>query len=610
MELKRRTTPLSLKMFYASAEPFLLNRLAILIILTVAVGGVGFLSLITICPRAVRSDPLEILSISISLGIASIVVVIGGMSALNLSFSKIAFVFLVFILIAICAGLGVIFRDKTNFLRGNQLDFSAIRFFLLFLLFSLVVRDLQTYNIFVPNWVDGLTHTTRLQKFVLRDFIPFDRVYPSGFYSLALILYKFGMGTLPETVLVSGQWLAAVAAMNMYPLAKRYLGHSVWGNLSVFVYSFCLLFPSHLLAWGRYPFLLGLALLLPATLTTLDWLSGYDKNYAIAFVFVAALALSHYGAFLIWLSFVLVYLTLEGKPTIKCQHPWLRIVFLTLPLFLVFIPRVANILDNPAMLKNITNRSDALEFDDDVWVVVRLVWEHDMFFIGIWAAGIVLSFLRREKIFFILALWPLTFYLLTWIQYELLGFSVTSYANLVIFISIPLAFSFGYVTQQIDSILDRLDVYRSLKSRAMKKRLIPLLLILCACVFGVFLSFRDFNSDTVLFNADDAATMTWLKDNTPADAVILINSFIWGDKLMPSDGGGWINLLTGRQAIYPAMGEFYDACEFINKNKVSYIYLGKSPLNGLFSLKLDDFFGLYKVVYETKNVTIASVSCP
>jgi uncharacterized membrane protein len=113
-----------------------------------------------------------------------------------------------------------------------------------------------------------------------------------------------------------------------------------------------------------------------------------------------------------------------------------------------------------------------------------------------------------------------------------------------------------------------------------------------------------------LFNADDAAAMTWLKNNTPGDAVILINSFVWGDKLMPSDGGGWINLLTGRQIIYPDIGTFYDMCEFINKNKVGYIYLGKSPSNGFFDLRLDDLSGFYKVVYETKNVTIASTSCP
>ena len=597
-------------MLFTSVEPFLLNRLVVLIILTVVLGEVGFLLLVSIFPQALRSDPFEILSVSFSLGVASIVMVMGGMSAINLSFSKITLVFLAFIFISVYVGFRAIFRGRTNFLRGNQIDFSGIRFFLLFFLFLLIVRGGQTCNIFVPNWVDGLTHTMRLQKFVLRDFIPFDRVYPSGFYSLAFTFYRFGMGTLPETVLVSGQWLAAVSAINMYSLAKRYLGHSLWGYLSVFVYSFCLLFPSHLLAWGRYPFLLGLVLVPPSILTTLDWLSGYEKNYAVAFVFVVALALSHYGAFLIWLSFVFVYLALEGRLTAGHRRPWLRMFLLILPLFLVFIPRVANLLDNPAMFANMIDRSGALEFDDDIWTVVNLVWGHDIFFIGTWAAGIVLSFLRKEKLFFILVPWPLLFYLLTWIQYVLLGFSVTSYINLVVFISIPMAFSFGYVAQQVDSLLDRLAAYRSLKSGIMKNRLPPSLLVLFVCVFGVFLSFRDFNADTVLFNADDAVAMAWLENNTPKDTVILINSFIWGDKLMPSDGGGWINLLTGRQIIYPDIGEFYDMCEFINRNKVGYIYLGKSPSNGFFDLKLDDFFGLYKVVYETRNVTIASVSCP
>ena len=79
---------------------------------------------------------------------------------------------------------------------------------------------------------------------------------------------------------------------------------------------------------------------------------------------------------------------------------------------------------------------------------------------------------------------------------------------------------------------------------------------------------------------------------------------------MPSDGGGWINLLTNRQGIFPkSIGDYFDACSYIKTYGVNYIYFGKSYNNDNFDIQLSDLTGLYDIVYETPMVKIIKPKC-
>jgi hypothetical protein len=61
------------------------------------------------------------------------------------------------------------------------------------------------------------------------------------------------------------------------------------------------------------------------------------------------------------------------------------------------------------------------------------------------------------------------------------------------------------------------------------------------------------NPDSQLFTPADAAAMEWIDQQTPPDALFLVNSFFayGGGVAVGSDGGWWIPLLTGRASTLP-----------------------------------------------------------
>ena len=125
-------------------------------------------------------------------------------------------------------------------------------------------------------------------------------------------------------------------------------------------------------------------------------------------------------------------------------------------------------------------------------------------------------------------------------------------------------------------------------------------------------NFKIINLETIIFSEEDRLAMEWISDNTPPKSIFLIRSTIWGDStFVPSDGGGWINLLTGRHTVYPqAIGELYDICVFARENGAKYIYFGKQSSNIQFDLRISDLDEKsYLEVYETQNVKIVFLLC-
>jgi hypothetical protein len=72
------------------------------------------------------------------------------------------------------------------------------------------------------------------------------------------------------------------------------------------------------------------------------------------------------------------------------------------------------------------------------------------------------------------------------------------------------------------------------------------------------------NPDTILATAEDLAAMTWIRENTPPDALFLINARLWQlDVYTGTDGGYWIPLLTGRQTLLPVLAYDYGEPEYV-----------------------------------------------
>lgn len=72
------------------------------------------------------------------------------------------------------------------------------------------------------------------------------------------------------------------------------------------------------------------------------------------------------------------------------------------------------------------------------------------------------------------------------------------------------------------------------------------------------------NPATVLATEEDLSAMNWIKENTPLDAVFLINTRYWQlETYVGTDGGYWIPQLTGRRTLLPALSYTYGAPAYV-----------------------------------------------
>jgi len=602
--------------------PEFIYRFAILTTLTIVLEGLGILLFVSLFGNTTPRRMPDFFVLAIALGLAFIILATLSLGALNIPPTKANFHIL---FSGICGGLlFLVFIKRLVF--GSLIQLPLLKsenmlesiFIGVFLLLLILVRDIQVIGLYVPNWVDGLIHTSLLDKYVSTGkAIPLDGVYHNGFYAVALFIYYFWNVNLPDAVLLSGQWLSATCGLTFFLLVRKYIRHSYFVYFSLTIYSLFLLFPSYLVSWGRYPLLLGLTLLPPALLTSLSWLNGYKQNYLLAFLFLVALILAHYGSFLIWLSFILTYLVYDiffrrSKKTgfKEWSRIFWRLILLVSPLLVFIIPKALNFISHPGILENMLLQDAKTEFANDSFLIFGLILDHDYFLVLFWIIGVILSLSFTRRLFWLIALWPLMFGVLTWIQYLFLGISISSYANIVIFISMPFAISIGSAFHILYSSKQFASSYKISDSATKSKRTLLLLLFLFI-ILGAFMNSRITNPDNVLFFTDDQLAMNWIKVYTPKDSVFLIRSFMWGNVLAPADGGGWINLLTRRSTVFPRLiGDYYDACGYIKDNNVNYIYLGKPQTNSDFDFDLSDLIDHYKIVYHRGGVTIVSVDCP
>lgn len=537
-----------------------------------------------------------------SLGLAFIILIVIGLGTLGIRTDSTS------LLISV-GGMGLAFLillfDKARKHPVSNLyitkEYLAMGLITLVLLFAKLA---EIHSIFVPNWVDGLIHVDILQKLVLKGYVPADRIYHTGFHAAAMFAHAMFRTSLPNTVLWLGQWSGLLAGFSFYDFLRRNKVHFLFAFLGAVLYGSVILFPSYLIAWGRYPFLLGLALMFPTTDATLRWLKD-RQNYLEALILLCALALVHYGSVLIWFAFFVSYFLFSKKETYQLPARLFRFALLTLPPLVLLVPKGLHFLGQKSLQAMILGKSGNPDFGEDIQAISSLIQKHDLFFLLLVFVVTLTALGVKWKPPVRLAVWPIIILLLVWVQYTLVGFSVTSYINTLIFASGPIIAWFVLALQHV-----LVKGSKLISSSIPIRPILISILLLTFTVSGIFSSWNLISTGTMLFNSEDFQAMKWIQTHTPSDATFMIQSFIWGNKLMPSDGGGWIPILTGRKAIYPnEIGSFYDLADYVTDHDVNYIYLGKE-FDPDFTLRLEDINIPYQVMFHTENVMILQTNIP
>ncbi len=439
-------------------------------------------------------------------------------------------------------------------------------------LFALAVRLLQVQDVPVPMWTDGLEHWQMARQIIEAGRMPQGLIYHIGYHSLAVMFAEASGVPLHRALLLFGQWISALNGPALYVLAVRLFPRRARpaALLAALVLAAFPSLPGYLINWGRYPFLLGLTLLpftLAALLEAVRPATGraLARRLGLLALLLVSQFLCHYGTLSFWLSFGAVLLAVDRPAWLRRLRLGRVLLGLAGPFALlaalVWLRFGAGILEKlTETIIQSRQTAGELSYSEILQISLRAggVW--------IWTAGAfgaVWSAFTARRALALSAGWFAAQALLITVQAPFLGYALASYANLLIALALPLSLLAGGLLA---------GLWDAVPGRTWQG------LVFLALLLGGLSQVGILNPTTLLFGPADADAAQWIADNTPPGSRLLINSAQWMDKVVPSDGGGWIEAVTGRETTYiEDLPSPDDLGELLLAQPVDYIYLGRFP---------------------------------
>jgi len=188
---------------------------------------------------------------------------------------------------------------------------------------------------------------------------------------------------------------------------------------------------------------------------------------------------------------------------------------------------------------------------------------HNRELMALAAIGAVWGLLRRKKE----TIWVLAWCILVALVINpgWLGLPTTNLLNnatAVIALFLPLSVLDGqaiiFLWDHVPSAFASLCKRFGLEVAAATVRTTLMLLMIAVTLCSAWGMISIVNPVTVLATAQDLAAMDWISENTPVDAVFLINTQHWQlGTFTGTDGGYWIPRLTGRRTLLPELPYVY-----------------------------------------------------
>ncbi|MBI5303099.1 MAG: hypothetical protein HY868_13270 [Chloroflexi bacterium] len=440
-------------------------------------------------------------------------------------------------------------------------------------LLSLAVGLVQIHDLAAPLWVDSPTHAEYIHALVTRGRLP-DAVYHLGFHSVAALLVQVFGVSISEAMLVLGQILITQTGLAVFALCKRITGNALAAIFAAVCVWFLSPTPAYFITWGRYPLLLGIALLPVALLAAVELLEQprvTTRAILFAAIMLAGLAFAQIRLLAVYATFVAIW-----------SSPRPRALMRFAPVALVGLAflatRVADLSARGLGWDSILEKNaGTVPIDLSVAFQVAFAQQGSL----VWAlAGVgALAAIRNQvsQRNLVSPVWRILAWCVASLGVALVAQSLIAPAFLVLIACVPVALLVGELAHRLD-----------FKSAW---------LVALIAIFGARGMIAIINPTTVLFSPADEDAMTWIRANTPTDARILVNTFQWyGDYVVPADGGAWIPYFAQR-AVEPATGE---------EHPVAYVYLGWR--NGLLS---DHAFASdparYELMYDRAGVRVYRV---
>jgi hypothetical protein len=420
-------------------------------------------------------------------------------------------------------------------------------------------------NLDVPLWGDSYQHATMTQLLLDKNGLFFSWQPYTPYNSLTIhfgfpvIVALFSWITSLDSVnatLIVGQILNGLACLTLYPLAMRISRGNRWAAVgAVLIAGLLSPMPAFYVNWGRFPQLAG-QVILPIALW-LTWEAIEAEKRRLPVMLLAALSLA--GMTLVYnrmpfyfVTFLAALLLGWGLPTWQqtrnknirlSQKLWLRwmgsllfIGVIAVLLFAPWIPRMFSGSLGSALQAGLNNARTT----ERVWADYQ-IWRQLFDFVPLplvilTLGGLVWSLFRRQWMAASLGVWILLLAsLVATALIRLPGANLMQNFAVLIALYLPISLIGGWVMGEIGG----------------RWRIEPLLLVLA--LWGVwnqrFTAKPDFFT---LVTRPDLRAMRWIEENTPSDALFLVEGFRYEwNSAIGSDGGWWLPLLAGRANTMP-----------------------------------------------------------
>ncbi len=422
-------------------------------------------------------------------------------------------------------------------------------------------RLYQTHALVFPPWVDSISHVLIVEKIIengalpgdLTPYLPVPFYYHFAFHVVTAAFSVLGGIGAPSAVLTMGQVLNGLIAFSVYYLGRS-LGYDLYQSASAAaLVTFVFKMPGYYATWGRYTLVTGFVML-PLAMAELEKVySGehFFKHLSLFLVLGIGVMLSHYYTALLLCVWIMIVAATRWKRTLpllrltgvhRSTGSWVfLVVVFSLSLFsLLWLCRlwgfVGKTITDSFMGRSISYKNGTLY----LWKIMGP--ERDFILFPVAAGGLVLAAYRRKRLRFVL-----------WSVY-------VAGSCVPFFLHIPPFDAFYYIISlflpaslfTIEFLWFFADKVRNLLGNTVSPApywvLVPVLPLV---LWGVRDNAHIIKPQTILATKNDLAATQWISDHTAATDRFFINVAPWGYDYRPVDGGGWVQVLTGRQTVLP-----------------------------------------------------------
>lgn len=500
-------------------------------------------------------------------------------------------------LVVVSGVAALIFRARAAFgffaIRNSQFRNSSFWTLAALALLSLGVGLLQIRDLAVPLWVDSPAHAAFIQTLVESAPLLASAFYHFGFHTLAALIVRLSGVSIPVTMLVLGQLLITQIGLGAFLLAKRLSGSAAAGLASAACVWFLSPTPAYFLTWGRYPLLLGAALLPLALFAAVVLIEQPRLDWRVLFyaaILCVGMSFAHFRLILFYVVFLVVYLALRA-PRRPAARRVAGVLGASALLGLVWL---ATLFARHVSAADILRQNAGAQMIDVSTAFAILQLQHGREVIVLTAIGAAIALLRRSRAALVVLVWFAVLVATSLVGGELIA---PSFVLLMGFM--PAALLIG-------------DLARAVIADA-ETRAGWVIVLVVVSLLGARDMASIVNPATILYSRADEPAMAWIKTHTPGAARFLVNSFDWFEgAFVPADGGGWIPYLAQRSVVFldassqAAGADAAALARWVESQQVTYVYLGRRA--GVLSRT---FFACqparYTPRYDRDGVTIFSV---